>query len=61
MSSKIFLLATSYDVCFNYIIKYKDIYNRIWEIIDSSGMRLDFHLDQFCVINSIKKEIVLGF
>ena len=58
MSSKIIPLATKDDVCFDYINNYKDIYNRIGSKIKNSGMRVDFHPDQFCVLNSTKKEVV---
>lgn len=58
MSSKIIPLATKDEVCFDYIDKYKDIYNRISNKIRDSGMRVDFHLDQFCVLNSTNKEVV---
>lgn len=58
MSSKIIPLATKDDVVFDYIDRYKDIYERIGEKIINSGMRVDFHPDQFCVLNSTKKEVV---
>ena len=58
MSSKIIPLATKDDVCFDYIKKYKVIYDRIGKMIKSSNMRVDFHPDQFCVLNSTKKEVV---
>lgn len=58
MSSKIIPLATKDDVCFDYINKYKDIYMRIGKLICDNDMRVDFHPDQFCVLNSTKKDIV---
>ena len=58
MSSKIIPLATKDDVLFDYIDKYKDYYDRIGKKINSSGMRVDFHPDQFCVLNSTKKDVV---
>ena len=58
MSSKIIPLATKDDVCFDYIDKYKDIYDRIGKLINDSGMRVDFHPDQFCVLNSTNKDVV---
>lgn len=58
MSSKLIPLATKDDVIFDYINKYRDIYNRIGYMIKNSGMRVDFHPDQFCVLNSTKKEVV---
>ena len=58
ISSKIIPLATKDDVCFDYIDKYKDYYDRIGCKIRNSNMRVDFHPDQFCVLNSTKKEVV---
>jgi len=58
MSSKIIPLSTKDDVHFDYIDKYKDIYDRIGKLISNSGMRVDFHPDQFCVLNSTKREVV---
>lgn len=58
MSSKIIPLATRDDVAFDYIDRYKDIYDRIGKLIKDSDMRVDFHPDQYCVLNSTKKEIV---
>lgn len=56
MSSNIIPLATHPDVEFDYLDKYKKYYNKISEKINN--MRVDFHPDQFCVLNSTKKEVV---
>lgn len=58
MSSKIIPLATKDDVPFDYIDKYKDYYKEIGKKINDSGMRVDFHPDQFCVLNSVKSDVV---
>ena len=58
MSSKIIPLATKDDVVFDYIEQYKNIYERISKLIFDSKMRVDFHPDQYCVLNSTKKEVV---
>jgi len=58
MSSKIIPLATKDDVKFDYIKRYSDAYNRIGKLILDSKMRVDFHPDQYCVLNSTKKEVV---
>jgi len=58
MSSKIIPLATKDDVSFDYVNKYKEYYDRIGMKIRNSRMRVDFHPDQFCVLNSTKKDIV---
>lgn len=58
MSSKIIPLATKEDVCFDYIFKYKDYYDRIGSIINENNMRVDFHPDQYCVLNSTSKDVI---
>lgn len=58
LTSKLIPLATIDDIKFEYIEKYRDLYNKISQKINSSNMRVDFHPDQFCVLNSTKKEIV---
>lgn len=58
LTSKLIPLATKDDVEFEYIDKYKNLYDRISQKIKESNMRVDFHPDQFCVLNSTKKEIV---
>lgn len=60
LSSKIIPLATKDDVVFDYIEKYKSYYNLIGKKIKESGMRIDFHPDQFCVLNSVKKDVVFN-
>lgn len=58
LSSKIIPLATLEEVQFDYHNKYKDYYNKISDNIKNSNMRVDFHPDQFCVLNSTRKEVV---
>ena len=58
MSSKIIPLATKDDVKFDYINKYKSYYDTIGKKISESKMRVDFHPDQFCVLNSVKSDVV---
>ena len=58
MSSKIIPLATKDDVKFDYINKYKSYYDTIGKKISDSKMRVDFHPDQFCVLNSVKSDVV---
>lgn len=58
LSSKIIPLATKKEVEFDYIKKYQKEYKEISKIIKDSDMRVDFHPDQFCVLNSVKKEVV---
>lgn len=58
LSSKLIPLATKKEVEFDYIQKYSENYQNIKEIIRRNKMRIDFHPDQFCVLNSTKKEVV---
>lgn len=58
MSSKIIPLATKDDVVFDYVFRYKSYYDRIGKKILGSNMRVDFHPDQVCVLNSVKREAV---
>ena len=58
LSSKLIPLATKKEVEFDYIEKYKSIYKKIGKIINDNNLRVDFHPDQFCVLNSVHEEIV---
>jgi UV DNA damage endonuclease len=56
LSSKIIPLATIVD--FDYIKPYKKYYEEIGTLINKFNLRVDFHLDQFCVLNSTRKEVI---
>lgn len=58
LSSKIIPLATKSDVIFDYYNDYKKLYNIIGNKINKNNMRIDFHPDQFCVLNSTRQEVV---
>lgn len=58
ISSKLIPLATKDDVKFNYTVKYIKYYTRISKIINKNNLRVDFHPDQFCVLNSTNNEVV---
>ena len=58
ISSKLVPLATKEDVIFNYYNKYQKYYNDISKIIKDNKLRIDFHPDEFCVLNSTRKEVV---
>lgn len=58
LSSKFIPLATKSDVIFDYIDPYKDYYHSIAKIIKDNKLRIDFHPDEFCVLNSTKSEVV---
>lgn len=57
MSSRIIPLATKDDVIFDYIDRYSYYYKMIGKKIRDSNMRVDFHPDQFCVLNSVKRDV----
>lgn len=58
LSSGIIPLATHDKVKFNYLDKYKKYYDRIGELIKKNNMRVDFHPNQYCVLNSVNKDVV---
>lgn len=58
LTSKLIPLATKEDVVFDYILKYKKQYQKIGKKINDNKMRVDVHPDQFCVLNSTKKEVL---
>lgn len=58
LTSKLIPLASLKEVEFDYIEKYKEHYKRIGDKIKKYNIRIDTHPDQFCVLNSTKKEIV---
>lgn len=58
LSSNLIPLATLKDVDFDYITPYLDIYEKISSKIKDNNMRVDFHPDQFTVLNSTKKDVV---
>lgn len=58
ISSALVPLATKTEVKHGYIVDFKEKLLRIGEKIRKSKMRADFHPDQYCVLNSTKKEVV---
>lgn len=60
LSSRIIPLATKKEVVFDYLTKYDNYYDKIASKIKKSQMRIDFHPDQFCVLNSTNQEVVLN-
>lgn len=58
ISSKIIPLATKKDVKFDYIDKYKHYYELIGKKIKESNMRVDFHPNQYTILNSTKKDVI---
>ena len=58
MSSAIFPLATHPNVNFDVLNVFRDKLIFIGKIINDSNMRVDIHLDQFCVLNSVSSSVV---
>ncbi len=58
LSSSMIPLATHNEVIFDYITPYRELYEEIGLLIKNSNMRVDFHPNQFCVLNSISNSIV---
>lgn len=56
LTSKLIPLSTLFE--FDYINKYKKYYDKIGEKIKRYNIRVDVHPDQFCVLNSTKKEVI---
>ena len=60
MSSAIIPLATHPNIEYNALKKFKTKLEKIGELINKTKIRVDIHLDQFCVLNSTKKEVVMS-
>lgn len=58
MSSAVIPLATHPKVEYNALEIFKEKLEHIGNIIKESNMRVDIHLDQFCVLNSTNKDVV---
>lgn len=58
ISSNLIPLATVDEVNFDYLDRYSDYYERIGNLINDSGIRVDMHPSNYCVLNSVKSEVV---
>ncbi|WP_434796166.1 UV DNA damage repair endonuclease UvsE [Terrisporobacter vanillatitrophus] len=58
LTSKLIPLSTHPEVSWNYEKYFSKELRRIGKIIKSSNMRVNFHPDQFNVINSVKEKVV---
>jgi len=58
LTSKLIPLSTIKELNFDYINPYIKLYKRIGNKIKKHNIRIDTHPDQFCILNSTKKEIV---
>lgn len=58
ISSNLIPLATKEDVVFDYTFPYQKYYAVIADLIYQNHMRVDFHPSEYCVLNSVKKEVV---
>ena len=58
LTSKLIPLASIKEIEFDYLKKHQKFYQRIGNKIKKYNIRIDTHPDQFCILNSTKKEIV---
>lgn len=58
LTSKLIPLATHKDVKYNYLIKHKDKFRKISNLIEKNNLRIDLHPDQYAVLNSTNKEVI---
>lgn len=58
LSSNIIPLATKKEVIFDYVKKYQEWYKKIGAMIKKHSIRVDFHPNEYCILNSTKKEVV---
>lgn len=58
LTSQLIPLATKEDVAFDYIEPFQKQYTILKEMIRKNNLRIDMHPDQFCVLNSTKKEVI---
>lgn len=58
ISSALIPLATHNEVIFDYITPYQKLYNEIGTLIRKADVRVDFHPNQYCVLNSMSEQVV---
>ncbi len=58
ISSNIIPLATMASVVYDYITPYQHLYEALGKKINQHNMRVDFHPNEYCILNSTKKEVV---
>ena len=58
ISSNLIPFATYDKIKFDYITPYQKYYQKIGRIIKENKIRTDFHPNQYCVLNSTKKEVI---
>ena len=58
LSQNLIPLATKKEVIFDYTHTYQKEFSEISKIMLNNHMRIDTHPDQFCVLNSTKKEVI---
>lgn len=58
MSSALFPLATHPNIKYNALGIFRKRLEKIGNIINKNNMRVDIHLDQYCILNSTNKDVV---
>jgi len=59
MTSKLFPLFTHHEVNYPFLEYHKKSLQEIGSMIKKYNMRVDLHMDPFCVLNSAREEVVL--
>ena len=58
MTSNLIPLATHPEVHYDFYEQYKERYRQIGKMIHDYQIRVDFHPDQYCVLNSVRNDVV---
>lgn len=58
ITSSIFPLFSHPKINYNYLSKFQEKLKQIGKIVNENNLRVDIHLDQFCVLSSTNKEVV---
>lgn len=58
MTSRLIPLATFNSINFDYINPYLDLYKKVGDFANKNNIRIDAHPDQFCILNSMNKDII---
>lgn len=58
LSTNIIPLVTVHEFTYDYLTPYLDIYRRIGKKIKDADMRVDFHPDQYTILNSTRMEVL---
>lgn len=60
ITSSLIPLATLSDVSFDYVWKYKDMYERIGKKIENSNLRVDMHPSSYTILNTVRPQVLMN-